>query len=181
MMRRFLTILMILLMALFTVQMHAQLVSVKTNVLMDVFSVFNGDLSIVIGKRTALSTSLYGSQKVLGNKAEVWAIKPEFRYWFSGRAYTGYYVGLSAMGASYDVNWKKKRYRGEAYGGGVTVGYDCYLAKHWTLEFQGGLGAFYYRKQTTPKDNIDVKDNFRDHDIITIPYDLGVSIVYIIR
>jgi hypothetical protein len=180
-MRRNLAILMILFIAASTVQVHAQLVSVKTNVLMDAFSVFNGDISIATGKRTAISTSLYGSKKVLGNKAEVWGIKPEFRYWLSGRTYTGYFVGLSAMGVSCDIHWKKNIYKGEAYGGGFTVGYDCYLAKHWTLEFHGGLGAFYYRKQTTPEDKVDVKDNFKDHDIITIPYDLGVSIVYIIR
>ena len=162
-------------------QVHAQLVSVKTNVLMDAFSVYNGEISIATGKRTAISTSFYGSKKVLGNKAEVQAIKPEFRYWLSGRTYTGYFVGISALGAACDIQRKQKRYKGEAYGGGVTVGYDCYLAKHWALEFHGGFGAFYYRKQTTRKNEIDMKDNFKDDDIITVPYDLGVSIVYIIR
>ena len=181
MMRRNLAILIILFMIVSTVHMHAQLVSVKTNVLMDAVSVFNGDLSIATGKRTAISTSLFGSKKVLGHKVEMWGIKPEFRYWLNGRTYTGYFVGISAMGICGDAIWKNKRFKGEAYGGGITVGYDCYLAKHWTLEFHGGLGAFYYRKQTTHKDKIDVKDDFKDHDIITVPYDMGVSVVYIIR
>lgn len=180
-MKRLLTILFLSVFSAWVVNSHAQLVSVKTNVLKDAFCVPNLDLSVTTGKSTALSASLFGSKKVLGNKVDMWGVKPEFRYWISGRTYTGYFVGVSVTGISYDINWKSEIYQGDAIGAGLTFGYDIYLAKHLTLDLHGGFGAFYYRHQSYNESAPLLKDSFREHGITTLPYDIGVSIVYIIK
>lgn len=170
-----------LLLSAAAVRMHAQLISVKTNVLMDFLTIPNADISITVGNRTAVSASVFGSKNVLGQKVDMWGVKPEFRYWISGRTHTGWFVGLSAVGATYDINWKSEIYQGDAFGGGLTLGYDIYLAKHWTLDLHGGFGAIYYHHQSYVEGDRIIKDDYREHGILTVPYDLGVSIVYIFR
>lgn len=180
-MRRLFTLFTILLLSASAIQLHAQLISVKTNALMDALTIVNGDISITTGNRTAISASVFGSQSVLGNQVKMWGVKPEFRYWISGRAHTGYFVGLSAVGASYNINWKKEIYKGDAFGGGVTIGYDFYLTKHFTLDVHGGFGAVYYRHQFYYEGDKVLKEDFKEHGLASIPYDLGVSIVYIFK
>ena len=180
-MRRLLTILLFSVLSAWMMKIHAQLISVKTNVLMDALFVPNLDLSITTGKSTAISASVFGSKKVLGNKVDMWGVKPEFRYWISRRTHTGYFVGLSVTGVSYDINWKREVYQGDALGGGLIFGYDIYLAKHFTLDLHGGFGAFYYRQQAFYEGDRLLKEDFREHGIATIPYDLGISLVYIFK
>lgn len=164
-----------------TTQVHAQLMSVKTNALMDLLTVPNIDLSITTGNSTAVSASVFGSQKVLGNKVEMWGIKPEFRYWLSGRTHTGYFVGLSIVGVSYDITWKKEVHQGDAFGGGVVFGYDVYLSKHWTLDLHGGFGGVYFHQQSYSDGDKILQKDFTEKGILTVPYDIGVSVVYIFR
>lgn len=173
------TFLLFFLLTAAAMRMHAQLISVKTNALMDALTVLNGDISITTGNRTAVSASVFGSQSVLGNRVKMWGVKPEFRYWISGRTHTGYFVGVSAVGASYDINWKGEIYKGDAFGGGVTLGYDFYLARHWTLDLHGGFGLVRYHQQSYDEGDKMLKEDFREHGLSSVPYDLGVSIVYI--
>lgn len=160
---------------------HAQLISAKTNLLQDALLIPNLDLSITTGNRTAISASVFGAKKVLGQKMNMWGVKPEFRYWISGRTHTGYFVGISATGVSYDIKWKSEIYKGDALGAGITFGYDIYLSPHFTLDLHGGCGAFYYRQQAYFEGDIINKEEYREHGIVMIPYDLGVSLVYIFK
>lgn len=180
-MRRLITILLFTVLSVCTLPIHAQLISVKTNALMDLLTVGNIDISVTTGNCTAVSVSVFGSQSVLGNKVKAWGVKPEFRYWIGGRSHTGWFTGLSVMGVSYDVNWKGEVYKGDALGGGLTLGYDFYLSKHWTLDVHGGFGAMYYHQQSHMENDKILRDRFKEKGVWTIPYDWGVSIVYIFR
>lgn len=175
------TILLFSVMSAWAVNAYAQLISVKTNVLMDALMVPNLDISVTTGKSTAISASVFGSKKVLGNKVDMWGVKPEFRYWISGRTFTGYFVGVSAMGVSYDIKWKREIYKGDAFGGGLIFGYDVYLGKHWTLDLHGGFGALYYRQQAYLEGDKIVGKDYRENGVVSVPYDLGVSVVYIFK
>lgn len=173
----------IILIAFFTsVQVcRAQLVSVKTNVLQDVLFVPNLDFSVTVSNKTAVGISVFGSQKVLGQQVKLLGIKPEFRYWLSGRAHTGYFVAASFTGLSYDIKWNSEFYKGDAFGGGIVFGYDIYLSKHFTLDLHGGCGAFYYRHDYHIEGDKILVENFREHGVVILPYDLGVSIIYIFK
>ena len=160
---------------------HAQLISVKTNLLQDVLFIPNIELSITTGNRTAVGATVFCAKKVLGQQMNMWGVKPEFRYWISGRTHTGFFVGVSATGVSYDINWKSELYKGDALGAGITFGYDIYLSPHLTLDLHGGCGAFYYRHEASFEGDILKRENYREHGIVMIPYDLGVSLVYIFK
>ena len=48
---------------------------------------------------------------------------PEYRYWFNGRPMTREFVGIAALGVSYDITWGDRIYQGDAAGAGITFGY----------------------------------------------------------
>ena len=160
---------------------RAQLVSVKTNVLQDVLLVPNLDFSVTLGNRSAVGLSVFGAQKVFGQQVKLFGLKPEFRYWISGRAHTGYFVAASFAGVSYDIKWNSEFYKGDALGGGIVFGYDFYLSKHFTLDLHGGCGAFYYRHDYHLEGDKLRNETFREHGVVILPYDLGVSLIYIFK
>lgn len=180
MIKRYFTIILIAILSSMQV-CRAQLISVKTNLLQDALLVPNLDFSVTLGNRIAAGVSVFGAQKILGQQAKLWGIKPEFRYWISGRTHTGYFVGASITGVSYDINWKSEVFKGDAIGAGIVFGYDIYLSEHFTLDLHGGCGAFYYRHENYFEGDKLLKDIFKEHGAVIVPYDLGVSIVYIFR
>lgn len=69
---------------------------------------------------------------------------PEVRYWpLLKSKWHGLYVGVFAGGGIYDIDNSKKGHEGEAYMGGVSVGYMWPISKHFSLE--AGLGVGYMR------------------------------------
>ena len=69
---------------------------------------------------------------------------PEFRYWFGGRPMMREFIGVAALGTSYDITWGSETYKGDAWGGGLTFGYAFFLSPHWNIECYGSVGAVYY-------------------------------------
>ena len=71
-------------------------------------------------------------------------------------------------------------YDGNAYGGGISYGYQLYLSPHWNIEFSAGVGFlhFEYDKSAYPSDN---EKAYKYRNNYFGPTKLGVSIVYIIK
>ena len=114
-------------------------------------------------------------------------MQPEYRYWFNGRPMVREYIGISALGANYDIHWGKHIYEGDAVGIGITMGYSMALGKRFNLEFSAGFGAVHFWHQQYFEN-----DNFEDyainnpgktnaHGYKLFPAKLAVSISYIIR
>jgi hypothetical protein len=81
--------------------------------------------------------------------------QPEWRWWLC-EAFTGHFFGLHAHYAYYNVGgvdkilsidfsdyMKKHRFQGYLIGGGLTYGYQFYLAPRWSLEASLGIGYAY--------------------------------------
>ena len=116
------SLLLVLLMLLCGMRMQAQLLSVKTDALWDVAMTPNLGLEIVTGEKTSVNASVFGNSHPWGLKVKMLGVMPEFRYWFNGRPMTRTFVGVSAVGLSYDVTWGHENYDGDAYGLGLTFG-----------------------------------------------------------
>lgn len=113
-------------------------------------------------------------------------LMPEYRYWFNGRPMTREFVGISALGTSYDITWGDNIYQGDAAGAGVTFGYALNLSKRLNVEFHGGFGAVYFKqKQYYKNDNLeDYTDGTAQANATgykLLPIKIGVSISYIFK
>ncbi len=166
---------------------QAQQVAIKTNGLMLAATMPNVGCEFVVGERSTLDLSLYGSKSIWGKPADILGVAPEYRYWISGRPMTREFVGIAAMGTTYDIEWGNKLYQGDAAGIGITLGYCMNLGKRLNVEFTGGVGTiFFSQKQYYKTDNM---TDFTNEGIVQanangyklLPMKLGVSVTYILK
>lgn len=106
----------------------------------------NVGCEFVVGERSSIDLSAFGSINIYGNKAKMIGFQPEYRYWFNGRPMTREFIGVAALGASYDITWGRHIYQGDAAGAGITFGYCFNLNKRLNIECYGGFGAVYFRQ-----------------------------------
>ena len=146
----------------------------------------NVGCEFVVGERSSIDISAFGAVNIYGNKAQMIGLMPEYRYWFNGRPMTREFVGISALGTSYDITWGDNIYQGDAAGAGVTFGYALNLSKRLNVEFHGGFGAVYFKqKQYYKNDNLeDYTDGTAQANATgykLLPIKIGVSISYIFK
>lgn len=96
--------------------LHAQQLAVKTNGLMLAAMAPNIGCEFVVGERSSIDISAFGAVNIYGNKAKMIGLLPEYRYWFNGRPMTREFVGIAALGVSYDITWGDRIYQGDAAG-----------------------------------------------------------------
>ncbi len=72
----------------------------------------------------------------------------EYRYWLCER-FSGHFLGAHALYSEYNISgWnipllfdKDHRYKGNAWGGGISYGYNLPIGKRWNVEFVAGAGV----------------------------------------
>ena len=166
--------------------LHAQQLAVKTTGLMLAAMAPNIGCEFVVGERSSIDISAFGAVNIYGNKAKMIGLLPEYRYWFNGRPMTREFVGIAALGVSYDITWGDRIYQGDAAGAGITFGYALNLNRRLNVEFYGGFGAVYFKqKQYYKNDNIEdytdgtAQANANGYKLL--PIKIGVSISYIFK
>ena len=113
--------------------------------------------------------------------------RAEYRYWFCER-YNGHFLGVHGLYSEYNISGHKVpllfekdyRYKGSAYGGGITYGYNLPIGKQWNLEFAAGLGLVYmdydrYSCRTCDTDSQSFKKTYFG------PTRAAISIVFLIK
>lgn len=168
-------------------RVHAQQVAIKTNGLMWLAMMPNAACEFVAGERSTVDLSVFGAVNIYGKEAKILGVASEYRYWFNGRPMTREYVGIAAMGTTYDITWGRKVYQGDAGGLGLTLGYVMNLSKRLNVEFTGGCGLVYFQqKQYYVNDSFDdyigaggVQANANGYKIL--PLKLGVSVTWILK
>lgn len=168
-------------------RVHAQQVAIKTNGLMWLAMMPNAACEFVAGERSTVDLSVFGAVNIYGKEAKILGVAPEYRYWFNGRPMTREYVGIAALGTTYDITWGRKVYQGDAGGLGLTLGYVMNLSKRLNVEFTGGCGLVYFQqKQYYVNDSFDdyigagdVQANANGYKIL--PLKLGVSVTWILK
>ena len=59
------------------------------------------------------------------------------------RILVGHFLGQHLTYADYDLGSRTKRYKGNAYGLGVSYGYAWMLSKRWNIALEAGIGLFH--------------------------------------
>lgn len=168
---------------------RSQVVAVKTNLLYDATTTINLGAEVAFGKHLSVDLSgNYNPWTFSGDKSiKHWLVQPEMRYWLYER-FNGHFFGVHALYADYDVAGKSLlnvmksgfAYDGNAYGGGLSYGYQLYLSPHWNIEFTAGVGYVHFRYDKTPFPTGQAAEG-RYRNNYFGPTKLGVSIVYIIK
>jgi hypothetical protein len=172
---------------LFSTKASAQQIGVKTNALMWTALTPNVGCEVVVGQRSSLDLSIFGHYGPYGLESRLFALQPEYRYWFSGRPMTREFVGVSAMVADYDMIIKNHVYDGSAGSLGLIGGYAFSLSRSWRLELCGGVAILGFRqKQYYRHDNyddyfIEMESPLNSWGYKLFPAKLGVTFTYIIK
>lgn len=146
---------------------RAQEIAVKTNALYWATTTPNIGVEASVGKKHTVQL-FYGLNpwKQSGGdqtSSRHWLLMPEWRYWFC-ESFNGWFIGAHLMGGQFNVGsldlplagflddiddrvaqLKDHRYEGWYAGGGVTVGYQWMLSKHWNFEASLGIGYDYIK------------------------------------
>lgn len=172
---------------LFSTKASAQQIGVKTNALMWTALTPNVGCEVVVGQRSSLDLSIFGHYDPYGLESRLFALQPEYRYWFSGRPMTREFVGVSAMVADYDMIIKNHVYDGSAGSLGLIGGYAFSLSRSWRLELCGGVAILGFRqKQYYKHDNyddyfIEMESPLNSWGYKLFPAKLGLTFTYIIK
>ena len=98
----------------FSDEAKAQQVAIKTNALYWAASTPNIACEIVTGEHSSVDLSAMGHWKPFHLDSKLFALQPEFRYWFNGRPMTREFVGVTTMVATYGITEMGYVYNGNA-------------------------------------------------------------------
>jgi hypothetical protein len=124
-----------------------------------------------------------------------WLIQPELRYWLC-HTFEGSFFGLHAIIGGFNAGgiklfgWDKDRqstdyglpyrYQGNAYGGGISYGYQWVLSNRWSIEATLGVGVAVLtgKQYVCPRCGAEKGDL---HKTWVGPTKAGISLIYIIK
>lgn len=75
------------------------------------------------------------------------------RYWFY-ESFVGHFLGQHLTYADYDLGSRTKRYKGNAYGLGVSYGYAWMLSKRWNIALEAGIGLFHTEEHAATRPSL---------------------------
>ena len=181
----------LLLIALFTtlltttnpIKVAAQLYSIQTDAIGLLTGTFNAGASMAVSERYSLHIhSEYNPWTFSGNKKTKFVtIQPGMRYWL-GEAYGyGWFYGLNAIYSNFNVSKifvGKHRYAGNAFGGGISIGFNFPITRRINMEVELG-GGIVYSKSTKYEGFSCGKKLMKEKKTSIIPTKIAMSIVYL--
>ena len=99
-------------MLLSTITAKAQMIAANVDALWLATLSPNLGFELVIGERSTISLNGMIMSKPLGKDVKLYALQPEYRYYFSGRPMYREFIGFGAIGGTYDITWSGKVYDG---------------------------------------------------------------------
>lgn len=160
----------------------AQMFAVKCDMLKGVAMAPNLGVDFVFGEKTTFGVDFFGAKKPWGKDVKMFAVVPEYRFWFGGRPFIRHFVEFSAIVANYDIHWKKKMYDGNAVGIGFAFGKTYKLSSRLNFEIVGGLVMLRYKQKEYYEGDIyeDYGERTNSKGSTLLPK-IEASISYIIR
>ncbi len=123
--------------------------AVKSNLLYMASTTINGSLEFGLAKHWSMDlTAAYNPFKLQNEGTnQVWFVQPELRYWLCQR-FERHFVGLHGIYGAYNVGqvdfltttFKTHRYKGTAFGAGISYGYHAPIGRRWAVELSVGAG-----------------------------------------
>ncbi|MDR0891186.1 MAG: DUF3575 domain-containing protein [Mediterranea sp.] len=173
-------------------------VALRTNLLYDI-AALTPNLGIEVGiarRSTLLLTGSYNpwnsdGKKDNNKKLNHWLVGLEYRYWLCER-FHGHFLGVHAFGGHYNISGyniplvlekdaDQYRYRGDVIGGGIDYGYHWMWSKHWSMEFNIGVGVGFMKYDKYNGDNCGQCREENQKRTFIAPTKAGISLIYLIK
>ena len=126
----------------------AQFYSARTNLIGLATGNINLEGSMTLNRRWSLHLPVQYNPFVFkdNRKSRNLTVMPGVRYWFV-ESYSNFFVGMNTLASGYSIGriWNKKRYEGEGYGIGLSIGKAYPLSKTWNIEWELGGAAVWAR------------------------------------
>lgn len=166
--------------------------AIKTNLLYDLTTTFNlgGEVKLSDYLTLDLSVSYNPWTFSENRKFKHLSVQPELRYWIY-EPYNGHFLATHLLYGNFNAGnlqlplgilpgLKDYRYHGNAYGFGLSYGYQWILSPRWNLEATFGFGYLYldysrYECHTCGKKIDDANKHYLG------PTKMGVALIYVIK
>ena len=124
----------------------AQFYSARTNLIGLATGNINLEGSMTLNRRWSLHLPVQYNTFVFKDNRQFrnLTVMPGVRYWFV-ESYSNFFVGMNTLASGYSIGriWNKKRYEGEGYGIGLSIGKAYPLSKTWNIEWELGGAAVW--------------------------------------
>ena len=165
--------------------------AIKTNILSD--ATLSPNLALEFGLAPKVTLDLSAAVnlwKSYGHTYNHIIAQPELRFWTCEK-FHGFFFGIHAIGGKvslgdlYNYKWispKAPNFReisikdALTLGGGISVGYDVILSRHWNLEFEAGAGYAYIAGKQYKGDKLVSDKTVMDY---VGPTKLAINLVYL--
>jgi len=169
---------------------YAQQIGIKNNLIYDATLTPNLGLEFGVGRKSTINIDAGWNPFTFndGKKFKHWLVQPEYRWWTCEK-FNGTFFGIHAHGGVFSVanlklpfgafpTLKNHRYEGYFVGGGLTIGHQWILSKHWNLEASIGAGYAYinYDKYKCEDCGPKIKSDIRHYFGVT---KAAISFIYI--
>jgi len=169
-------------------------VAISSNLLFDATTSMNLGLEFKLSNNSTFKLPVTYNPWSFDNnrKFKFVLVQPEWRWWLC-EAFTGHFFGLHAHYAFYNVGGVRQvlgipfsdymqshRFQGWLAGGGLTYGYQFYLAPRWSVEASLGIGYAYmdYDKYYCETCGKMISREIRNYFGLT---QAGISLIYFIK
>lgn len=121
----------------------AQIFAVRANALAACSATLNVGAEAALTDNWSLELSGYWNPvKTASLSMNFHAVQLGGRYWFY-ESFVGHFLGQHLTYVGYDLGSRTRRYKGHAYGLGVSYGYAWMLSKRWNIALEAGIGLFH--------------------------------------
>ena len=150
----------------FSLDVKAQDIAVKTNLLSDATATINLGMELGLSRKWTVDVSgnLNAWNMPSNKKWKHWMVQPEVRYWLCHR-FIGDFFGFHLHGGQYNVGnldngikflgtdftkLSYSRFQGWFVGGGLGYGHSWVINKFWSMEAEIGVGYSYTKYEKYP-------------------------------
>ena len=169
---------------------RAQHLAINNNVLFDMIGALSAGVEIPTSKVS--SWELYGSirpwKRSDASVHKHWLAQAQYRYW-PCQVMNGVFFGPYIHGGEYNIanqsmvfnllkGLKQHRYEGFLVGGGIGVGYEYALAKHWNIGAEVGVGYTYFNYKKTSCEKCGTYYGYDEYHYVGVSK-LGLSVIYV--
>lgn len=160
---------------------RAQIFSVRANVLAATTATLNVGAEVAVADKWSVEVSAYWNPLHTSNlSARFRALQAGSRYWLY-ESFVGHFIGQHITYVSYDVGNATYRYKGHAYGIGISYGYAWMLSTRWNITAEAGIGLYRTRDVRRDVAASDWQTEYRYHNRrwTLAPSKLEISFNYI--
>ena len=163
------------------------LIALKSNLVYDLTSSLNVGIEYRLSEYLTMDFSLNYNPWTFSNNRKFKHIlfQPELRYWIY-EPFNSHFLGSHLIYSHYNVGnlpfgaFKDYRYQGDAFGVGISYGYQWILSPRWNLEATIGVGYVYfdytqYECETCGEELGTKSKNYFG------PTKVGISLIYILK